>query len=197
VRPRERSARRATYDPSDGMYPPRPISVAMIESWQQFAVRKRNSEDRLIGRYRLEAFNGDTPAEGRGYPTLDTAWGLGREFHPGLYVAGVGRGSAWPETGIVLNLFSEARPQQKIVAIKGIWPPDQWHQDQPPYNEMFWMNLAEGIETYPRRRISGQNGPVAYFVWRSTVDLANPPADGDPPLELLDARAELDRIANQ
>jgi hypothetical protein len=169
----------------------------MSQSWHELAVSKREAEDGLIGRYRLEVFDGARPAADRGYRTVDTPWGIGRQFFPGLYVAGISRRSAWPETGVVLNLFSEARLDQRVVAIKGIWPPDRWHETEPPYNELFWMHLAEGILTYPRRRIAGQAGPVAYFVWRSPVDFDNPPAAGDPPSELLDGRAELDRIANE
>jgi hypothetical protein len=108
------------------------------------------AEDRLIARYRLEVFDGDTPAADRGYPTVDTPLGIGHR------------------TGGMTT--------------------------EPPYNELFWVHLAEGIHTYP---VAGQGGPVAYFVWRIPVDFENPPAAGGPPSELLDGRAELDRIANQ
>jgi hypothetical protein len=39
-----------------------------------------------------------------------------------------------------------------------------------------------------------QPGPVVYLIWRTPVDFDSPPAIGEPPVELLEARAEVDEI---
>ena len=51
---------------------------------------------------------------------------------------------------------------------------------------------AEAVEIPSWLRV--QPGPVVYFIWSSPVDLDDPPASGNPPQELLAARAETANI---
>lgn len=169
----------------------------MSGSWQEVAAQKGSAEDRLIDRYRLELFDGERPADSRGYPTIETPWGCGRQIFPGLYVAGIGRRSVWPETQMVLQLFLTSHPDKQVIGWWGIWPPGHRNDSDPPYNEMFSVNLAESVHKHASRWLALQPGPVAYFIWWTPTDLEHPPALGDPPPELLSARAELDAIRSR
>ena len=157
----------------------------------------RPAEDRLIDRYREELFRGPSPAPDRGYPTTQTPWGIGREFFSAMHVTAVGRRSVWPETQMVLDMFWENFPDRHFVVLRAIWPPDYWHEAEPPHNEVFWFNLAEHIHTRGLRWLRLQPGTQVYFIWSNTADLANPPTAGDPPAELLAARRELDEIKSR
>lgn len=168
----------------------------MSASWRELAAQKRAGEDRLIERYRLELLGDDGPRTGRGYPVTQTPWGPARQFFPAMYVAGISRRSVWPETQIVLNLFLEFAPDRRVIGMRGIWPPAKWDDPEPPYNELFAVNLAESIHKYGPSWLAAQQGPVVYFVWSTPVDFEYPPALGGPPPELLAARAEVERIRN-
>jgi hypothetical protein len=115
---------------------------------------------------------------------------VGHRFENGLYITSFGRRSAWPETQIVLNIFWKVHPDRRFVVMKGLWPPARIDRPEPPENELFYMNLWESMLTRAGRWLRVQPGPVVYFIWGSPVDLDNPPAPGDPPSELLEARAE-------
>jgi hypothetical protein len=169
----------------------------MTERWIDLAASRRPAEDRLIDRYRADFFEGDAPATDRGYPTIETPWGLGRKFFTGLYVTALGGRSAWPETQLVLDLFWEVVPDRRVVAMRSLWPPDRWHDMEPPYNELLGIHLVEGIHKHAQRWLAVQPGPVVYFIWQSPVDFANPPAPGAPPAELVSARSEIDRIKSE
>jgi hypothetical protein len=166
----------------------------MSDSWQELAQRKRPAEDRLIEQYRKEFFKGDLPSSGRGYEVSRTPWGVARRFFPAMYLASIGRRSAWPETQVVLKLFFEFAPGRRVIGMRGIWPPGRWDAPDPPHNDMFGMNLAESIQKHAGRWLAAQQGPIAYFIWSTPVDRTRPPAPGNPPPELLTARAEVDRI---
>jgi hypothetical protein len=166
----------------------------MSATWQELASLKRAGESQLVERYRIEFFKGEAPSEGRGYPVTHTPWGVAREFFPAMYLAGISQRSAWPETQLVLNMHLEFLPERRVTGMLGIWPPDRWDELEPPYNEMFAVNLAEAIHKYPSKWLAPQRGPVVYFIWSSPVDFEKPPAPGAPPPELLSARAEVESI---
>lgn len=169
----------------------------MTESWIDLAAIRQSAEDRSIDRYREDFFRGDAPATDRGYATIETPWGLGRQFFTGLYVTAFGRRSAWPETQLVLDLFWDVVPDRRVVVMRCLWPPDRRRDIEPPYNELFDVNLVEGIHKHAQRWLAMQPGPVVYFIWQSPVDFDDPPAPGPPPAELVSARAEIDRIKSE
>jgi hypothetical protein len=162
--------------------------------WQDHAGHVEPAEDRLIDRYRDEFFRDRSPGSDRGYETTQTPWGVGRRFYSAMYVTAIERRSAWPETQMVLDMFWEGFPDRHFVVLRAIWPPDRWFDDEPPYNDLYWANLAEHIHTRAPEWLGVQPGPVVYFNWRNTVDLQHPPADGDPPPQLLAARQEIEDI---
>jgi hypothetical protein len=116
-------------------------------NWRDHADQVEPAEDRLIDRYRDEFFKGRSPASDRGYETTQTPSGIGRRFYPAMYVTAIERRSAWPETQMVLDMFWESIPDRHFVVLRAIWPPDRWFDDEPPYNDLYWANLAEHIHT--------------------------------------------------
>jgi hypothetical protein len=162
--------------------------------WRDRADQVKPAEDRLIDRYREEFFGGRSPASNRGYETTRTPWGLGRGFHRAMYVTAIDRRSAWPETQMVLDMFWENFPDRHFVVMRAVWPPDRWFDDEPPYNDLYWTNLAEHIHTRAPTWLRVQPGAVVYFNWRNMVDLQQPPADGGPPPALLAARQAMEEI---
>jgi hypothetical protein len=59
------------------------------------------------------------------------------------------------------------------------------------------VNIGESIQKRFKRRLAEHPGPILYFFWWTELDLSDPPAPGDPPPELLAARAERERIRSQ
>lgn len=169
----------------------------MSGTWQQLASDRRPAENRLIARYRSAFFRGEKPAAGRGSRTVQTPWGIGCGFFPGMYVAEINRRSAWPETQIVLNLWLDFAPDRRVVAMWPVWPPEYWHADEPPYNDVLYANLAEAIQKRAVKRFASQPGQIVYFIWGAPVDFEHPPAPGDPPPELMSARAEIAQIKSK
>lgn len=163
-------------------------------NWRDRAAHVEPAEDRLIDRYRHQAFAGTEPAPGRGYQTTETPWGIGRTFFSGMHVTGIGRRSAWPETQMVLDMFWENFPDRRFIVLRPIWPPGHWFDAEPRYNDVFWVNLVEGIHKRGGEWLRVQPGPLVYFIWSNIVDVHNPPGDGDPPPELITARQEIDDI---
>lgn len=166
----------------------------MTATWQQIAAAKRAAEDRLIARFRSDLFRGEAAAEGRGYPTLETPWGLGRQFFSGLYAISVARRSAWPETQAVFDVYSEAYPARRLVVGQMLWGPGRWYDEEPQYDGFFDVHIAERIHKRGPRHLKEQPGVVVYLISKGGADLANPPAPGEPPPELLEARVELERL---
>lgn len=165
-----------------------------IVTWQDIAAQVRPAEERLIERYRSELFQGESASPDRGYMTVETPWGPARSIFPGVAVTGIGRRSAWPETQMVLDVFWQTFPDRPVVAMRPIWPYGRWHEAEPPYDEFFDMHLVEGIHKYGVRWVRAQADGVVYMAWRNRADLDNPPAEGEPPDELLRARSELDAL---
>jgi hypothetical protein len=167
----------------------------MALTWTEIAAQVRPAEDRLIERYVKDFFKDDVPQPGLGYPTLETPRGTGRALPIiSMYVTGIRRLSAWPETMIVLDAFWENFPDRRFVLVVSIWPPSRWQDPEPPYNEMFYVNLAGWIHKRSVRWMSMQPGPLVHFIWSSSVDFDRPLAPGDPPPDLLAARSEIDEI---
>jgi hypothetical protein len=162
--------------------------------WRDHAAQVKPAEDRLIDRYRQELFRGTSPAPDRGYETTETPWGPGRQFFSAMHVTGIQRRSAWPETQMVLDMFWDNFPDRHFVVLRAIWPPDHWLDGEPPYNDVYWFNLAEHIATRGLQWLRVQPGPLVHFIWSNTVDLQHPPADGDPPPDLVAARREINDI---
>lgn len=167
----------------------------MIETWKEIAAEKRPAEDRLIDRYRSAFFKGDSPEAGRCYPTQETPWGLGREFFSGFFATSIGRRSAWPETQLILEFFWDIHPTRHFVAMRPIWPLGHSHDPEPPYNDVLSVNLVEAMHTGRENDWTAvQPGPMVYVISELRADPAEPPAPGDPPDELLTARAEVDEL---
>jgi hypothetical protein len=167
----------------------------MALTWKEIATQVRPAEDLLIDRYVQALFKGDVPQPELGYPTLETPWGTGRVLPMiSMCVTGIRRLSAWPETMMVLDAFWENFPDRRFVLMVSIWPRSRWQDPEPPYNEMFDVNLVEWIYKRSTRWMAMQAGPLVYFIWSNSVDFERPPAPGDPPSELLAARSEIDEI---
>jgi hypothetical protein len=169
----------------------------MTETWQELAARKRPAEDRLIERHRQGFFRGEAPAAGRGYPTIQTPWGVAREFFPAMHAADIQRRSAWPETQIVLNLFLEFAPERRVIAMWPIWLRESVQEGEPPYNDVLAINIGEAIQKRAPSRLALQPGPFVYCIWENPIDLTDPPAPGNPPPELVNARAETEQIKSR
>lgn len=167
-----------------------------MSTWQDLASERQAGEDSLIERFRATLFDRDeSDTSDDPDRTVATPWGaVGHRFHRGLYITDFRRRSAWPETQLVLDVFWEAHPERRFIVMKGIWPPERIQEPEPPENELFDLNLWESIVTRARRWLRVQPGPVVYFIWSSPVDLEDPPASGNPPQELLAARAETANI---
>jgi hypothetical protein len=170
----------------------------MTSQWQDLAAQKRSSEDRLIERYRAALFDhGSSASTADDARTITTPWGIGHRFHRGLYATEFSRRSAWPETQIVIDLVWQAYPERRFIVMRGIWPPERVHDPEPRYNDLFYINLWESIMTRASNWLAVQPGPVVYFIWSNRADLDDPPAAGDPPPELLSARAEVAAIKSR
>ena len=162
-----------------------------MTSWQGIAAQKRPAEDRLIERYRARLIDHNNPRYvDDPESTVTTAWGVGHRFESGFYVTGFSRRSAWPETQMVLDVFWDIHPDRRFVVMRSLWPPGQIHEPEPPESGYFYLNLWESIVARATRWLRVQPGPVVYFIWSTTNDLDDPPAPGDPPPELLAARAQ-------
>jgi hypothetical protein len=53
-----------------------------------------------------------------------------------MYVAGVDLRSVWPETAIVLKMFLEFAPERAAIVTWPLWLPGDWHEDEPPNNDV-------------------------------------------------------------
>jgi hypothetical protein len=166
----------------------------MTETWQELAAHKRSAEDRLIERHRTAFLISEGPGPGSNDGTKQTPWGASYRFFPGMYVAAIARRSAWPETQIVFHVFLDFIPDRPAIVMWPIWFPESWHAEEPPYNDVLGVNIAEALQKRFRNNLAAQPGPVLYFIWETLVDFAHPPAPGDPPPELLSARAETEHI---
>jgi hypothetical protein len=94
-------------------------------------------------------------------------------------------------------MFLDFAPERAAIVTWPLWIPENWDEDAPFYNDVFWVNIGEAVTKRFRKRLAEQPGPILYFLWRTEVDFDNPPAPGDPPRELLAARVELERIRSQ
>ncbi len=168
-----------------------------MATWRDIAAQLKPAEDQLIERYRFGQFKGDSAAPGRGYRVVETPWGVvGRRGYPGFAFTAVSRRSAWPETQAVFEIYWEEIPDRRFVVMQSIWRPGHWYDDGPPYDEFYDTHIAVNISKQGVRWMRSQPGPVVHMKWGDQADLDHPPADGEPPEELLLARREWEAIRN-
>ena len=66
-----------------------------------------------------------------------------------MYVTGIRRVSAWPETMMVLDAFWENFPDRRFVVMVSIWPPSRWQDQEPVQRDV--RRQSRGVDPQAKR----------------------------------------------